>query len=424
MIELNEKFFNKKLSNGLSVTVIQKKDFKTVSASFTTKFGGAYQKVKVDNEIITLPTGVAHFLEHKLFASADGEDITYQFENIGLEVNAYTDYFNTTYYFSGSGNVYQGIELLLNFVQSPHFTTENVESEKGIIEQELLMYQDMPDEALSLGLMKNLFHKYPYIYDVGGTVDDVYKIDKDILNFCYHTFYHPLNMNFVIVGDVDPNEVFNFIENNQKNKSFTPYKNPSLVIDEEGNDVVKEFDSKEMDVVNQKVAIGFKMPPRKDSTTRNQLFIEELYYRIIKNILFGGDTPFVQKLLDNKMIFSSLASNYSGDDYVQFFTFTAETNQPYELAKIIQKRFKDLKQIKFSQNKLTRIKKDLIGKYIIGFNSISNIMGEYLEFLATNCDYLDYIKIVNSITVEELREKSKMLLDLPMTIYVIKPNRK
>ena len=205
------------------------------------------------NSVVKVPDGIAHFLEHKLFASADGEDITYQFENIGLEVNAYTDYFNTTYYFSGSGNVYQGIELLLNFVQSPHFTTENVESEKGIIEQELLMYQDMPDEALSLGLMKNLFHKYPYIYDVGGTVDDVYKIDKDILNFCYHTFYHPLNMNFVIVGDVDPNEVFNFIENNQKNKSFTPYKNPSLVIDEEGNDVVKEFDSKEMDVVNQKV---------------------------------------------------------------------------------------------------------------------------------------------------------------------------
>ena len=424
MIELSEKIFKKELNNGLMVTLIEKKDYKKVSAAFTTKFGGSYQKIKVSEKEYSLPLGVAHFLEHKLFASDDGEDITYQFENIGLEVNAYTDYYNTTYYFSGSQNIFKGIELLLDFVQKPYFTTENVESEKGIIEQELLMYQDIPDEALSFGLMNNMYHKFPYIYDVGGTVEDVYKIDKDILYFCYDLFYHPKNMEFVIVGDLDPNEVFNFIEDNQSKKTFKEFQNPQLVIDSESDNIVKNYDSKKMDVINQKVAVGFKLPMRKESIKHNQLLVEDLYYRIIKNILFGGHTNFHQKLLDDKLITSPLASNYSGDDYAQYFSLIAETNNVDKFIKKIKNRLNDLKRLKFSQKEVNRIKKDLIGKFIISFNSVSAIMGDYLESIARNYDYLDFINIVNSINIDDLKEKGKTLLNLPMSVFVIEPNKK
>lgn len=424
MIELSEKIFKKELNNGLIVTLIQKKNFKKVSAAFTTNFGGIYQKIKVSEKEYTLPLGVAHFLEHKLFANEDGEDITYKFENIGLEVNAYTDYFNTTYYFSGSNNIYEGIELLLDFVQTPFFTEENVEGEKGIIEQELLMYQDIPDEALSFGLMNNLFYKYPYIYDVGGTVEDVYKIDKDILYFCYDLFYHPKNMNFVIVGDLEPEEVFSFIENNQNKKTFKDFKDPKLIIDWESDDICKKFDCKQMDVVNQKVAIGFKLPIRKEQVAHNQLLIEDLYYRIIKNILFGGHTNFHQRLLDEKLITSPLFSNYSGDDFVQYFSVIAETEDSDKFVRKIKNRLNDLKRIKFNQKDVNRIKKDLIGKFIISLNSVSAIMGDYLESIARNYDYLDFINIVNSINIETLQEISKTLLDLPMSVYIIEPNKK
>ena len=121
---LEEKIFKKQLDNGLTVTLIQKKGFKSATCAFTTSFGGIYNKILVNGQKYELPLGVAHFLEHKLFSMEDGNDVTNKFSNIGLEVNAYTDYYNTTYYFIGPGDGYKGIELLLDFVQSPHFTDE------------------------------------------------------------------------------------------------------------------------------------------------------------------------------------------------------------------------------------------------------------------------------------------------------------
>ena len=349
---LEEKIYKRQLDNGLNLTVIQKKGFKSVSAAFTTSFGGVYNKIEVQGKVHELPLGVAHFLEHKLFATADGEDITVKFANIGLEVNAYTDYYNTTYYFTGSDNIYQGIELLLDFVQTPYFTDENVESEKGIIEQELLMYQDIPGEAISLGLMNNLYHKFPYIYDVGGTVEDVNKINKEILYFCYEIFYHPQNMNFVIVGDLNPDEVFELIANNQNKKTFKEYQFPKLYIENEDNSLEKEFDSKEMDVVNSKVLIGIKLPMRNEKPNRNSLPLDDLYYRIIKNALFGGYTHFNQKLLDDKIICSPLRSSYNGDSYAQYLAIGADVNDIDEFIKRIKKRIIALKTIKFNQKEV------------------------------------------------------------------------
>ena len=262
------------------------------------------------------------------------------------------------------------------------------------------------------------------IYDVGGTVEDVYKIDKDILYFCYDLFYHPKNMNFVIVGDLEPEEVFSFIENNQNKKIFKDFKDPKLIIDWESDDICKKFDCKQMDVVNQKVAIGFKLPIRKEQVAHNQLLIEDLYYRIIKNILFGGHTNFHQKLLDEKLISSPLLSSYSGDDFIQYFSIIAETEDSGKFVRKIKNRLNDLKRIKFNQKEVNRIKKDLIGKFIISLNSVSAIMGDYLESIARNYDYLDFINIVNSINIETLQEISKTLLDLPMSVYIIEPNKK
>ena len=419
---MEEKIFNKQLDNGLSVTIIQKKGFKTVSAAFTTSFGGIYNKISVNGTKYDLPLGVAHFLEHKLFASENGEDITIAFSNIGLEVNAYTDYYNTTYYFNGSKNIHQGIELLLDFVQSPHFTDENVESEKGIIEQELLMYQDIPSEAASLGLMNNMYHTFPYIYDVGGTVEDVYKINKEILYFCYELFYHPKNMQFVIVGDVDVDEIFEIIENNQNKKVFKDFQSPQIIIDKECDTIAKDNNFSKMDVVNPKVLIGLKLPMRKNIIKRNELPLDDLYYRIIKNTLFGGYTKFYQKLLDDKIICGRLRSGYNGDNYAQYLSIGADVHNVDEFIKRIKKRLKTLKNIKFSQKEIDRVKKDAIGKYILSFNNVEAIMGDYLDSVLRNYDYLNFIEIVNSLDINTLYQKSIELLNAPLSIYIIFPN--
>ena len=414
-----ERIFEKKLNNGLNVTVIEKKDFKTISAAFTTAFGGAYQKIEVDGKIIELPLGVAHFLEHKLFSNEEGEDVINDFATLGLEANAYTDYYNTTYYFNGSLNTYKGIELLLDFVQNPYFSDENVESEKGIIEQELLMYQDMPGEALSLGLMNNLYHKFPFIYDVGGTVEEVNRITKEILYYCYDLFYHPMNMKMIIVGDVNHQEIFKLIEDNQSKKIFKEYKYPKLVIEDEDNSINKEYDFKYMDVVNPKVLLGIKLPMRND-VLENQLLIEGLALKIIKNTLFGGYTKFVQGLLDDKIICSPLRSSYYNDKYSQYLAVGADSNNVDELIKRLKKRIKTLKTLKFNQKEIDRVKKDTIGKYILSFNSIDAIMGDYLDSIDRKFNYLNFIEVINSFSIDILYEKSKQLLDCPISVYIIK----
>ena len=286
------------------------------------------------------------------------------------------------------------------------------------------MYQDIPNEALSFGLMNNIFHNYPYIYDVGGTIEDVYKIDKNILYYCYDLFYHPQNMNLVVVGNVDPDRMFDFIEENQKKKVFKEYLYPQLVIDEESDDVVRNYVCKEMDITNSKVIIGFKLPMRKSNITRNQLIIEDIYYRIIRNILFGNHTNFSQKLLDDKVILGPLSSGYNGDNYTQYFSVLGETNDPDAFIKRVKKRMNDLKHLSFSNREVSRIKKDLIGKFIISLNSIDAIMGDYLESLARDYNFFDFIDIVNQINIETLRKISKTLLNLPNSVFVIKPNKK
>src|SRR5690625_3147865 len=192
--QLRETLYYQKIPNGLDVYVLPKKDFHKTYATFTTQYRS------IDNNIVNIkskkgkfPDGIAHILEHKMFEEEDG-DVFQRFSQFGAAANAFTSFDRTAYLFSCTDYVSENLTTLLDFVQNPFFTAENVEKEKGIIEQEIQMYQDNSEWRAFFGFLQALYQHHPVKIDIAGTVQSIYKITHDMLYTAYETFYHPSNM--------------------------------------------------------------------------------------------------------------------------------------------------------------------------------------------------------------------------------------
>ena len=228
--KLDLSLYTEELDNGLRVFIVPKTDVNGIYATLSTKFGSVYKEFVPLNEkkMVSVPLGVAHFLEHKMFEQKNNIDPFTFYSERGSDANANTSNYKTTYLFSGPNFFDENINYLLDYVQDPYFTDENVEKEKGIIEQEIKMYEDDPYFKMYDGIIYNTFIKHPIKYPIAGTVEDVRKITKEDLYTCYNTFYHPSNMFLVITGNVDPKEAMEVIKINQEKKKFDSKKEITL----------------------------------------------------------------------------------------------------------------------------------------------------------------------------------------------------
>ena len=201
--KFQETYFKGVHESGLEVIVIPKKQA-TLYSLFATRYGSVDNEFKVEGEenFHTVPAGVAHFLEHKLFENSNGEDTFLRFSKLGASCNAFTSTDTTAYLFTATENYYESLEELVSFVSDPYFTPETVEKEMGIIEQELRMYEDNPHRVLYENMLTCLYEAHPVRISVGGTVESIHEITPDILYTCYNTFYNPCNMMLIVCGDV------------------------------------------------------------------------------------------------------------------------------------------------------------------------------------------------------------------------------
>ena len=222
---LKETLYHEKMDNGLEVYLLPKQGFEKTYGLFSTKFG-AIDTTFVPlngNEMIKVEDGIAHFLEHKMF-DMNGTDASDEFAKLGASTNAFTSSSRTAYLFSTTSNEYPCIELLLDFVQRLDITPESVEKEKGIIGQEIKMYDDDPDWRVYFGSIQNLYNNHPVAIDIAGTVETVNRTDKTMLETCYNTFYHPSNMMLFVVGNINADTAINVIRENQAKKNFDDYE--------------------------------------------------------------------------------------------------------------------------------------------------------------------------------------------------------
>lgn len=406
--------FSKTLSNGLKVYIIPKKEVNNIYVTFTTKYGSNIVEFVPNGEkdYIKVPLGIAHFLEHKMFEQEDDIDVFNFFSERGSDANANTNNKKTTYLFSGPNFFKENLEFLLDYVQKPYFTDENVEKEKGIIIQEMKMYQDDPYSKLYEAILDASFINNNTKYPIIGTEDSVNSITKEDLYACYKTFYHPSNMVLVVTGNVNPEETIEIIEANQSKKEF---KKPEKIKIKEHNEPDNVDAKKKIITANvtlPKVSINYKININniKNIPLRKKL----LYLSILFDSKFGGTSLINEKLRESKIISDSIdVSSVDADSHI-LFIIMGETNKEKDFLDAIKKEMLDLT---ISEQELERKKKTIISSMIYASDSIMRInhkiMNDYLKYGDIIDNNYDEVKSLN------YEEFSKFIKELDVSNYNI-----
>jgi predicted Zn-dependent peptidase len=430
--DLNEKVYRERLSNGLDVIIVPKMGFKKVFACFATKYGALMNRFVPygEREYLDVPLGIAHFLEHKMFEMPNGDDASDLFARLGLDSNASTNYTMTAYLFSGTTNIQEGLNLLLDFVQTPHFTPENVAREQGIIAQELKMYLDDPHDALHLGLMNNFFKYYPLRYDIGGTLDSIQKINVEYLYQCYHTFYHPSNMSIIIVGDTDRimgtkidsvHSLFQLIKNNQDQKEFQKPLDIRKNILLEDATVNKTTGSAKMDIAMPKVAVGLKLPFEKFQ--KNEAMMLELKLKVLLEATIGSSTDAYQEMIDLELINGNIYYDVYIDGLCGFIKIQANTNKPKLLIKYLREKLLSLNHINLEEEVFNRFKKSVLGNFLRALNSLEFIGYTYLEYAFKEADLFEAISLFTKLDISDLKVLEKYFQAESISDYTILPKK-
>ncbi len=392
----NEEVYYEKLNNGLEIYIIPNNRVKDIFVTLNTKYGGCNYKFKLNNKFIGVPNGIAHFLEHKMFEQEDGIDPFVFFNESGTYCNASTNYFNTSYLFAGNNNFENNLNYLLDFVQSPYFTDKNVEKEKGIIAQEIKMYNDMPDTILFERSLYNIFNNHPIKYSIAGTIQDINNITKEDLYNCYNTFYNPKNMFIVITGNVNPESAINIIKNNQNNKKFND-RNVEIENISEPDKVDKKYDVIKHNVTIPYVSYSIKIPVYKYKIDRKKL---NIYLSDIFNILFDSTSLFYENMKNKKLLDTVIDIDTIDTDKHKVFILTFKSKK---YNKVIKEIDNVLKNINISNNDLERKKKVEISDMLYIFDDISKTNKLFLNNkILYNDIYLNVYDLLNNLNIDEL----------------------
>ena len=418
---LDTSIYYEKLSNGLKVFIVPNNNVNKTYVTYSTKFGSIHDSFipYKKKDYITVPLGVAHFLEHKVFEQEDGTDPFNFFSNHGASANANTSNLKTTYLFQTTKDLKENLEYLLKFVESPYFTDENVEKEKGIIEQELLMYEDEPYNKLYETTIYNSFVKHPIKYSIGGTTLSIKKITKEDLYTCYNTFYHPSNMFLVITGKVNPDEIISIIKEHEGKRDLKESSNIKIKGIVEPNRVAKEKEVLKMSITIPKVTVAYKM----NLNLFKNLNIKDIksYINILFNLKFSDTSLYVEDLKNKGIINESFAVNTLYTDEHVLIMISNETKLINEVTNYILEGVKDLV---CSEDDLERVKRVSISSQITMTDSIyrmnRKIMNNIIDYNKVILDPIDEIKKLN---MNDLNYVKKNLDFSNKTITIVDSNK-
>jgi len=378
LVGLDQSVYYEKLENGLEVYLIPYKNKSNYTMHYLTKYGSVqttfipYGKSKK----ITVPDGIAHFLEHKMFEQEDGMDPFTFASKTGTYSNASTNYECTRYYFDGNKAFKENLDYLLDFVGRPYFTDESVEKEKGIIAEEIKQYDDEVEWFFEEEMKKALLKKDNHRVDIAGTVESIYKITKEDLYDTYYTFYQPSNMFLMISGDFDKEEAMNVIKNNNTLNNAKTNFEIKVFNEEEPFEVNEKKIEKSFNIVNTKVGYGVKIP-LKDI---DDIYKFGLYIGMMLNIKFGLSSNFREMLKKDGLITSFYMEREVVGDYL-LITFKSDSEKPEELVNRIKK---ELENFEVEEKELERLKKVWISSEVMMIDNISltldNIASDIIEY--------------------------------------------
>lgn len=413
-----ESYYEETLENGLRVILWEKKDYEKSLFMMATPFGAMHLKQRTkDGNMVTHPCGIAHFLEHKMFAF-QGDDVMNLFSDMGANVNAFTSYQETVYYASTSGEVKDVLNLLLDFVQTLEIDEATVEKEKGIIVSELHMYKEMSDQRLLMETYSSLYQKHPMKYDIGGDDESVIQTTVEQLYACYDMNYHPSNMTLICVSGKDPQMLMDIIKQNQQLKQFANVHGVDNIKEEEPNEVARSSFSFTMDVTEPKICVGYKLSGIQDPYERLR---KEWCIRFLLDANFTTLYPHYQKWIDDGIINDYCGCDVDfGEDYgmILFFAETKDVDAFISLCEACMDR---IKATVIQETVLEQLKRRYYAQSIRSLNSFDDIAISFVRSLFHHMDYFTTLDLMIDITMDDLKQASTEILKEHRAIVTLLP---
>ncbi|MBQ7411126.1 MAG: insulinase family protein [Clostridia bacterium] len=417
--KIKEKLYIEKLSNGLTIMVLPKKTRKKYIV-WSANFGSIDNKFYAPGEKIltVVPDGIAHYLEHKLFEQENGKNSLDVLCSLGVDANAYTTNDHTAYLYECTENFDEALEEFMNYVQNPYFTDENVEKERGIIEQEIMMYDDYPDWALYMNAMKSMYKDNEINIDVAGTKETIAKINKEKLYKIYNSFYTPENMLMVLSGDFVPEEII------EKLKTMITMKSNSdetkRVYNKEQEEIVQKYVEKEMNISIPTVLIAYK-----DNDLTSDKIKKDIAIDILGTIIFGKSSKLFEKLYEEGKIFSEPSVNYEFSKTFAHILIQLQTNYVEEVLEETKKYLDNLKRNGILEEDFERAKRRVYGDLVKDYNDVADIATGFVNdyFKGINSfDYFEEFNIINKEYVEKVLKE--LFVESKKVISVVKPIEK
>ena len=387
--------------SGLTVTVLEK-PLHTYYALLATNFGSVHREMKIDGVRYTLPDGTAHFLEHKLFDQPDGSDAFAKFAAIGADANAFTTYLSTACLFDCTQQFAEGLEVLLKFVTSAHFTEETVAKELPIIGEEIAADRDAPAEVLYSDILKALYKNHPVRRAILGSPASIAKLTPRLLSTVHRALYHPARLHLCVAGRVTPEEVeavcdrvFGGTLPLAPIVEYLPVKEPRAV--------AKSRTTRKMSVSQPTVALGIKLLPEEDEDIPKTAAALE----VLGCLLFGESSALSHRLYREGVISSTLSFESTMNRSFGHLIVFANTDDP-------EKTLAALKEALYGFNApdptdFLACKRMELGDLFQSLDSTEEYASDYLAHRMEGSNLFAYADALSALTPADVTDLVKRL---------------
>lgn len=403
-LDTMEEICEKTHESGLKIIVAPKKGFTKSYAILGTRFGSVVNRFKAagDKEETSLPDGIAHYLEHKMFDQENGEIVFDRFSEHGADANAFTGFTETAYLFGTTADFYDCLDILLDYTMHPYFTNETVEKERGIIGQEIRMYNDDPDWNVYFNALRAMYSVNTVNIDIAGTDESIAKITPELLYKCYNTFYAPENMVLVAVGNVDPDELYMYVSDRLPKKS----KNAEAerFFEKEPLEVAKEKIKAEFDIGTPQFVIAFKQKGFDKEACESTRTEEEAMLNVLSEILFGKGSRLYNELYDEGLINDSFSYSCERTESYGFTAVSGESENPDEVFRRIKEFVDEKRRAGITEEEFLRAQKVCRGNALLAYDSVSEYANALLHFSLKNANYAAYATSVWDLEPEGANE--------------------
>ncbi len=403
---IQEKVFVADLSPGPALYVLPREGFNKKYAIFSTRFGSIDNcfmvKQNGEKKKVSVPDGVAHFLEHKLFDNEDG-NIFDRFAEYGASPNAFTTFTHTTYLFSCTDFFEENLGLLLEFVQSPYFTEESVAKEQGIIQQEIMMYQDNPDWRVFFNLLGALYHEHPVRKDIAGDVESISRITRDVLYTCYNTFYHPANMAIFVTGDLSPDQVLKQVTDDLERRSINGSQDIERCYPGENASVNQRKVTQELSVSQPMLYMGFK--DTYSYLEGRELLVRDLVSELLLEMIFSKSEPLYTRLYEEGLIDERFSAGFVAECSYGYTIMGGKTKDPDLLHQRILEGIHQIKKEGLKEESFARHRRKMQGEFLKSFNSLEFIANNFLANRFRGVDLFEIVDALERISFQDIESR-------------------